>query len=89
MKAPVNNNAIELAEANSEQEVLRARNVNFLKIHGLDRDNERPTPVEVKVVKVDCLEKSDLPARLSRQRCGQKAHQTAAPAPRGVALVNA
>ena len=48
----------------------RARNVTFLKIQGLDWDNKRPTPVEVKVVRVEGLEKSALPARLSRQRCG-------------------
>ena len=67
----------------------RARSVKFLKIHGLDGNNERPTPVEIKVIKIDGLAERDLPARLSRQRCGQNARKTAAPAPRQVALVNA
>ena len=71
------------------QESNRFRNGNFLKVQGLDWDNERPTPVEVKVVRIDGLEKSDLPARLSRQRCGQKARKTAEPAPRNDALVSA
>jgi hypothetical protein len=66
----------------------RARNVNVLKIHGLERDNERPTPVEVKVARVDGIERRDLPARLSRRRRGQNARKTAASAPRQIALVN-
>jgi hypothetical protein len=64
-------------------------NVTILTIHGLDGNNEQPTPVEVKVIRVDCPGKSDLPARLSRQRCGQKACQTAEFAPRQIALFNA
>jgi hypothetical protein len=71
------------------QESNRFRNGNFLKVQGLDWDNERPTPVEVKVVRVDGLEKIDLPARLSRQRCGRKARKAAEPAPRHGALASA
>jgi hypothetical protein len=66
-----------------------ARNVNALKILWLDRDNERPAPVEVKVASVEGLARSGLPARLSRPRRGQNARKTAAPAPRQIALLNA
>ena len=64
-------------------------NVSVLKIHGAGSDNERPIPVEIKVVRIGGLEERDLPARLSRTRCGQKARQTVEPAPRQVALINA
>ncbi len=64
-------------------------NVSVLTIHGLDQDNERPTPVEIKVVRIDGLEERDLPAPLSRPLCGQKARQTVEPAPRQIAFLNA
>jgi hypothetical protein len=63
--------------------------VSVLTIHRLDQDNERPTQVEIKVLRSDGLEQSVLPARFSRLRCGQKARKTAAPAPRQAARVKA
>ena len=64
-------------------------NVSVLKIHASAAESESPIPVEVTIVRIDCLEERDLPAPLSRTRCGQEARQTVEPAPRQVALVDA
>ena len=64
-------------------------NASVLKIHAPAVGSERPIPVEIRIVRMAYLEECDLPARLSRPLCGQKACQTVEPAPRQIALVNA
>jgi hypothetical protein len=51
-------------------------NASALTVHAPAEDNESPIPVEIRIVRIDCLGQPDLPARWRRPRCGQKARQT-------------
>jgi hypothetical protein len=72
----------------SRQEPNCRGELSVLAIHAPAEASERPIPVEIKVVRIDGLGQSTLPARLSRPRCGQKARQTVEPAPRQIELIN-
>jgi hypothetical protein len=70
------------------QEAHRGENVLMLKVHAPEQDNERPTAVEIRVVRIDRLENGPLPAFLNRPQCGQKTIQTVAPAWRQTEQMN-
>lgn len=62
--------------------------VSMLMIHWLDQDNEKPIPVQIRIIPIAGLEERALSARSSRPRCGQEARQTFEPAPRQGLLAN-
>ena len=66
----------------NDYEPNRGGNACVLKIHAPEEDNEKPTAIQIKVIRTDWLRKNDLPALWSRPRCGQNTRQTVEPAPR-------
>jgi hypothetical protein len=62
--------------------------VRVLRIHAPEQD-QTSSPVEIKFNRGHPLENNELPARLSRLRCGQETRKTVAPAPRQTELINA
>ena len=62
-------------------------NASRLSIYMRQSENQEPMPIKIRIAGSDAIDRDDLPASLSRPRCGQKTLETVESTPRQRQLI--